>query len=90
MLTQNNIDARMSALLNTVFDLLVGLKCIDAPEVERMARRLKDRAEELGLSLVGLTAHQIEKTAAAGDLEAAHQLVAELKEQLQHQPDYYP
>jgi len=86
MLTQNNMDARMSALSSTVSDLLVGLKCSDAPEVERVARKLKDRAEEYGLSLVSLTAHQIEKTSAAGDLDAAHQLVAELKEQLQQAP----
>ena len=86
MLTQNNIDARMSALSSAVSDLLVGLKCVDAPEVERVARRLKDRAKEYGLSLVGLTAHQIEKTAAAGNLDAAHQLVAGLKEQLQQAP----
>ena len=80
MLTPNNIDARMSALSHTTSDLLVGLKCLDAPEVERMARRLKEQANEYGASQLEMIAHNLNLAAVALDLDAAQLLVPELNE----------
>ncbi len=86
MLTQDNVDARMSTLLSTTSDLLVGLQCFDAPEVERMARRLEKWANVFGVPQVGQTAHKIEQSAVAGNLAAAQRFIVELNEQLQHAP----
>ena len=82
MLTQSNINARMFALSHTTSDLLVGLKCLDVPEVEREARMLNEQANEYGASQLGLTALQIEQAAIAGDLDAAQLLVPVLHENL--------
>ena len=82
MLTQSNINARMFALSHTTSDLLVGLKCLDVPEVEREARMLNEQANEYGASQLGLTALQIEQAAIAGDLNAAQLLVPVIHENL--------
>ena len=83
MITQRNIDARILELSNTVSDLLVGLKCLDRPEVEREARRLKDQANEYGVPQLGMIAHNIERAAITGNLNAAQQFIPELHERLQ-------
>ena len=86
MLTQDNVDARMSTLLGTKSDLLVGLKCLDAPEVRYMASRLKKWADDFGLASMERTAHKIEQFAVAGNLAAAQMFIEELNEQLQQAP----
>lgn len=82
MLTQFNIDARMAALSSTTSDLLVGLKCLDAPEVARMAGILKDHAKEYEASLLEQIAQRIELSAVADDLDAVRLLIPELDKNL--------
>ncbi len=83
MLAQNITDACLRELTNTASDLLVGLKCLDAPEVVRQARLLKDRADECEALMLRRTAHKIEQVALIGNLDAAQLLIAELKMYLQ-------
>ena len=75
-------EACLLELSNTASDMLVGLKCLDTPEVVRVARRLKELANEYGASMLGVTARNIEHAATAGDLGAAQLLVPELLERL--------
>ena len=79
MPAQNVTDACQRKLTNTASDLLVGLKCLDAPEVVRQARLLKDSADECEALMLRRTAHKIEQVALIGNLDAAQLLVEELK-----------
>lgn len=88
MLTQKIIDARILELSNTASDMMVGLDCLDTPEVEREARILKEQAHEHGLSPLAITAHKIEQAAASGDLDLARELIPELNLDLQRAEEY--
>jgi len=73
----------MLELSNLASDLLVGLSCLDIPEVEYQARMLKELAVEYASPSLAITAHAIEKAAARGDLDSAEIIIPELHERLQ-------
>ena len=83
MPTRKITAAHLSTLSFTVSDLLVGLECVDAPEVVHEARILEKLADECAVSPLGMTALKIELAATVGDLDAVQSIIPELKEHLQ-------
>ena len=65
---------------DTISDLMVGIKSLDAPEVVYEARLLKKLADECEASMLRSTAEKIEHAAAANDLNAVLLFVPELTE----------
>lgn len=81
MFAQKNESAMLS-LSNNVSDLLVGLECLDAPELLFQALILRDQAEEYDVPMLMESAHKMEQAAIAGDFDAARSLLPELDHNL--------
>lgn len=83
MLTVKTVDEHILELSHTASDLLVGLQCLDTPEVRREAMLLKEQANKYGAVQLAITAHNIELAATAENLDAARLLIPELQSNLQ-------
>ncbi|MDD2367145.1 MAG: hypothetical protein PHN84_13365 [Desulfuromonadaceae bacterium] len=88
MLTETTIDFRRLELMNTVSDLMVGLECLDNAEVERVAKTLRELANEYSAFGLGKIAHDIQVAAETGDLDTAFSMIPDLQNSLTQTSNY--